>query len=1232
MDSSQATESFRGLVLRHRGRTGLTQRDLAARAGVHHRSVQDWEAGLSYPSAERLRALIRVLLEAGGLTVGREAAEARELWAAALHEAPRMHTPFDQEWFGRLLAARAIPLSIPAGDMLQAVPAAAPEAGAAERGQDWGAAPDVLGFVGRAQELATLRRWVLEELYRLVAVVGMGGIGKSSLAARLAHEVAPAFERVYWRSLRDAPPTGDWLAGAIGFLSDQQLVPPPAESEQLAALLQLLRARRCLLVLDNAETLFEPGQVEGRYQPGLAGYGRLLHAVGEASHQSCLVLTSREAPLELAVLADDSVRTFTLGGLGIDEAQELLAPKQLVGTSQEWAELTARFGGNGLALKVVGERIRELFGGDLGSFLQEAGASGVFGGIRRLLAEQVERTSAPEQLLLRVLAVEREPVRLAALLAGLGPLLGRWAVLDAVEALRRRSLVERAETPGAVAFTLQSVVLEYLTDRLVEEVADEIHRGQPALLVGQPLIQAQAKDYVRLTQERLIGAPSLQRLKAHLGEAGTEQRLLALLDGWRDQQLVDQGYGPGNVVNLLRLLRGHLRGLDLSRLTLRQTYLAEVEAQDARLAGAHLAETALAEAFDFPSSVVLSEDGAVMAAGTSTGDVWLWRMEDRTLLLAVQGHTGAVRGVALSADGQLLASGSADGTVRLWETRTGRPVATLQGHTSGVRSVALSADGRLLASGSGDGTVRLWETGAGRALAILQGHTSGVRGVALSTDGHMLASGSEDGTVRLWETGTGRPLAILHGHTSGVRSVALSADGRLLASGGGDGTVRLWETVTGRPLATLQGHTSGVRSVALSADGRLLASCSEDGAVRLWETVTGRPLATLQGHTGPVWSVALPADGQQVASGSEDGTLRLWETGTGRPLATLQGHTGAVWSAALYADGRLLASGSADGAVRLWETGSGRRLATLHGHTGGVRGLALSADARLLASGSGDGTVRLWETGTGRPLATLQGHTGAIWSVALSADGRLLASGSEDGTVQLWETGTGRPLANLQGHTAAVWSVALSADGRQLASGGGDGAVRLWETVTGRPLATLQGHTGGVRGVALSADGRLLASGGADGTLRLWEAGTGRPLATLQGHPGGGVRGVALSADGRLLASGGADDTLRLWETGTGRPVATLQGHTGAVWSVALAAGGQQVASGSLDGTVKLWETDSGTCLRTLRPERRYQRMDITGLTGITAAQRAALLAAGAVERHDPGDEPTARTPAESVR
>ncbi|MBV9169063.1 MAG: helix-turn-helix transcriptional regulator, partial [Chloroflexi bacterium] len=99
------TDSFADLLLRHRARARVTQRELATRAGAAPRSVQDWEAGAGYPSAERLRGLIAALLETGGLTAGHENEEAEALWTAVQRKALRMHAPFESTWFAGLLDA-----------------------------------------------------------------------------------------------------------------------------------------------------------------------------------------------------------------------------------------------------------------------------------------------------------------------------------------------------------------------------------------------------------------------------------------------------------------------------------------------------------------------------------------------------------------------------------------------------------------------------------------------------------------------------------------------------------------------------------------------------------------------------------------------------------------------------------------------------------------------------------------------------------------------------------------------------------------------------------------------------------------------------------------------------------------------------------------------------------------------------------------------------------------------
>ena len=152
--------------------------------------------------------------------------------------------------------------------------------------------------------------------------------------------------------------------------------------------------------------------------------------------------------------------------------------------------------------------------------------------------------------------------------------------------------------------------------------------------------------------------------------------------------------------------------------------------------------------------------------------------------------------------------------------------------------------------------------------------------------------------------------------------------------------------------------------------------------------------------------------------------------------------------------------------------------------------------------------------------------------------------------------------------------------------------------------------------MALCADGHLLASSGDDGIIRLWDNWAGQPRALLRGHSSV-VRNVALSADGELVASGGLDAVLRVWETRTARLLATMQ-DGGAIHALTLSADGHLLISGVSDGMVRMWEATTGTLLRTLQAERRYEGLDVTGLTGITNAQRTAMLALGAIELSPP--------------
>src|SRR5438876_4183974 len=573
----------------------------------------------------------------------------------------------------------------------------------------------------------------------LVSVLGMGGIGKSALAVRAMQQLVAHFAVVLFRSLRNAPDCSALLDDCLSVLLPEPLgVVPQSLERRLSLLLEELRSRRVLLVFDNLEVLLEEGDVRGHLRPGFEAYGHLLRQVAQTTHQSCLLLTSREKPAGLRRLEGSRtlVRSLPLSGLEAAACEQLLAEHEVTGSPEEGARLGEVYEGNPLALKIVAETIADLFGGQIDPFL--SGGTTIFGSIAELLDEQGARLSPLEQTVLDWLAIMREPVTLHDLLAVLVTPLAHVQVLEAVDGLRRRSLIERGQRAGS--FTLQSVVLEYVASRLVTTASQEIRQGRLLRLREHGLSQAGAKEYVRQTQERLLLAPLLARLES-MGHsrAEVEGQLRAGLDALRGRAEEAQGYGPANLVALLRLLRGDLRGLDLSHLALRGVSLQGVELQDANLSGALMRESVFTQSFDAITAVAISQSGQYWAAGGRRGEVRVWRENGQRLHLVWQAHTDIVMPLAFNPDEHLLASGSLDGSLKLWNIESGALLWS-GWHTKGTTCLAFSPDGGLLASGGHDGTARLWEAKLGTPLEDLP-HPASIVSLVWSRDGRLLASG-----------------------------------------------------------------------------------------------------------------------------------------------------------------------------------------------------------------------------------------------------------------------------------------------------------------------------------------------------------------------------------------------------------------------------------------------------------------------------------------------------------
>ena len=1086
-----------------------------------------------------------------------------------------------------------------------------PEPATANRHQDWGEAVDVSVFYGRTEELATLEQWIVKDRCRLVVLLGMGGIGKTALSIRSAQQIQGKFEHLVWRSLRNCPPVTEILADAIEFLSNQQETNlPETVAGRISLLIDYLRKYRCLLVLDNADAILRSGECAGHYRQGYEEYGELIKRLGEVSHQSCLVLTNREKPEEVAFLEGENspIRSFQIAGLKSAEGQDILKAKGLLGAEDDRRKLVECYRGNPLALKIVSTYIRSLFNGKISEFLKQDVV--VFNSIRNLLEQQLNRLSDLEKNLMYWLAIDREVVSLAELQEDTFPFISKSELLEALESLERRSLIEKS----SIGFTQQPVVMEYMTEQLIEQVCQEIATEGINLLRSHALLKAKAKDYIRESQTRLILEPIIDKLYTTLKSSKSiECKFKLILLKLQDELSNSPGYSGGNIINLLCQLKADLTGYDFSNLTLWQAYLRNANLHSCNFTHSDLSKCVFTETFGGILSLALSPNGEILTTSDSDGRIRLWRVTDGKQLCVCEGHRCWAMSVAFSPDGQTLASGSEDETIKLWDVSTGQCRRTLQGHTNSVFAVEFAPDGQTLVSGSNDWTVKLWDVKTGQCLNTFEGHTGRIWSVALSPNGKILVSGSADKTAKLWDINTGECLKTLVGHTHWIPSVAFSPDRRTIASGGFDLTVKLWDANTGECLKTLPGHTGPIFSTAFSPNGKVLASAGYDRVIRLWDVSTGECLRALLGHTNRIWSIAFTPDGETLVSGSDDHAAKFWDVRTGQCFKTIQGHTNAITSVDFHPTGNLLASGNEDQTLKLWDVSSGQCLKIFSGHTDRVLSIAFSPNGQTLLSGSGDRTAKLWDVNSGQCLKTFQGHNGLLWSVAFSPNGYTIATGNEDTTVRLWNVTTGECLQILPGHSNVIYAIAFSPNGQNLVSGGRDLILNLWNVCTGQRLHILQGHTGAILAVTFSPDGQILASGSSDRSIKLWDVSTGQCFRTLQGHTGQ-VWSVALSPDGQTLASGSDDRTLKLWDVSSGQCLKTLQGHTNLLKSLAFSPDGQTLVTGSLDGTMKLWDFKTGECLKTLKTIRPYENMNIAGITGLTSAQKSTLKALGAVE------------------
>lgn len=331
--------------------------------------------------------------------------------------------------------------------------------------KDWNEAPDVEVFYGRNRELQQLEQWIVVDGCRQVTIAGMAGIGKTVLAVALADRLQSRFECLIWKSLQAAPPL---LTLLDSLLSNFDAAIAPDIPQRMAELMQHLRQRRCLLVLDGLEAVL---QTEER----ASEYAQFLQQVNQQRHPSCWLITSQEK-LPAIEINTQTTRCLSLRGLQSADAVELLQARGLSGQEPGLSTFIRLYRGNPLALKMAVPLIQSIFNGNVAAFLQQNML--VMGDrLRGVLKQQLNRLSELEREILYWLAIWQEPISFCRLQTHLLGSIDPATILETMAELEQRSLIEKWFSCSEPAFTLQPLVMKAVVEELIEQAFQEIHQA-----------------------------------------------------------------------------------------------------------------------------------------------------------------------------------------------------------------------------------------------------------------------------------------------------------------------------------------------------------------------------------------------------------------------------------------------------------------------------------------------------------------------------------------------------------------------------------------------------------------------------------------------------------------------------------------------------------------------------------------------------------------------------------
>lgn len=318
--------------------------------------------------------------------------------------------------------------------------------------QDLTLAPKIRQFCDRTSELSTLSQELCDRPTALISVLGIAGIGKTTLVKRFVDLNLEKFDLIVWKSLKLCPSFNTIIAEILTGINPDS----DRHENQLTQLFNILRQQRCLIILDDLQEIFIPGQFAGQYQPKHNDYKTFFTMLTQMEHQSSVILLSQEQCPEMICLDEEfyPVKCLELQGLATPDILQNLG----LSDRQSWGQLMELYEGHPVYLKEIARTIKKVFLGKVSDFLTEDNPI-ITEGMKSQFRELFHRLSPVEQqisleLSKAEISMSREQLKTALSLSS-------TELINGLDSLQRRYLVSPKATP-TISFNLSPIFRAYL--------------------------------------------------------------------------------------------------------------------------------------------------------------------------------------------------------------------------------------------------------------------------------------------------------------------------------------------------------------------------------------------------------------------------------------------------------------------------------------------------------------------------------------------------------------------------------------------------------------------------------------------------------------------------------------------------------------------------------------------------------------------------------------------------